>query len=321
MWIDGFLTALQPLNLLYLVAGTAIGMVVGALPGLGPLFGVALMLPLTFGMAPATAIIFLSAVHAATAYGDSFASIMINTPGGVGSVASCWDGYPMAQKGKAGVAMGISTLGSFIGGVAGWISLVVLSPLLIWVALTMGPPEYFMVAIMALSLLALASGSQLLKGLFLGGIGLLLSFVGRDPITAEARFTFGFLYLEDGLPLAAVVLGLFALSQALVLAQEEGSISQFRTVGRVWEGFRQVLRLPATIFRASMVGIFMGVLPALGLSSANVVAYFVEKRAAKHPESFGQGEPRGLLAPEIAKNACIVGDLIPTFTLGIPARR
>ena len=191
MWIEGFWTALQPLNLLYLVAGTAFGMVIGALPGLGPLFGVALMLPLTFGMAPATAIIFLTAVHAATAYGDSFASIMINTPGGVGSVASCWDGYPMAQKGKAGVAMGISTFGSFIGGVTGWISLVVLSPLLIMVAVHMGPPEYFMVAIMALSLLALASGEQPLKGLFLGGIGLLLSFIGRDPITAEARFTFG----------------------------------------------------------------------------------------------------------------------------------
>ncbi|HVO92285.1 MAG TPA: tripartite tricarboxylate transporter permease [Terriglobales bacterium] len=298
--------------------GSAFGMVIGALPGLGPLFGVALMLPLTFGMPPATAIIFLTAVHAATAYGDSFASIMINAPGGVGSVASCWDGYPMAQQGKAGVAMGISTFGSFIGGVTGWISLVLLSPLLIMVAVHMGPPEYFMVAIMALSLLALASGEQPLKGLFLGGIGLLLSFIGRDPITAEARFTFGITYLEDGLPLAAVVLGLFALSQALVLSQEEGSISQFRTIGNIWHGFLEVLKFPATVARASVVGIFMGVLPALGLSSANVVAYFVEKRAAKDPEKFGQGDSRGLLAPEIAKNACIVGDLIPTFALGIP---
>jgi len=318
MWIEGFITALQPVNLLYLVLGTAFGMVIGALPGLGPLFGVALMLPITFGMPAATAIIFLSAVHAATAYGDSFASILINTPGGVGSVASCWDGYPMAQKGQAGVAMGISTLGSFVGGIIGWISLVALSPVLIWVALKMGPEEYFMVSLMALSLLALASGGQVLKGLFLGTIGLLLSFVGRDPITAEARFTFGWPYLEDGLPLAPVVLGLFALSQVLVLSAEGGSISEFRSVGRVWEGFIQALKLPATILRAGVVGIFMGVLPALGLSSANVVAYFVEKRASKHPETFGTGEPRGLLAPEIAKNACIVGDLIPTFTLGIP---
>jgi putative tricarboxylic transport membrane protein len=318
MWLEGFVTALLPLNLLYLMLGTAVGMIIGALPGLGPLFAVALMLPLTFGMPAATAIIFLTAVHAATAYGDSFASIVINTPGGVGSVASCWDGYPMAQKGEAGVAMGISTLGSFIGGVIGWISLVVLSPVLIWLALKMGPPEYFMVAVLALSLIALAAGDEIMKGLFLGGIGLLLSFVGRDPITAEARFTFGSLYLEDGIPLASVVLGLFALSQVLILAAQTGSVSQIRGVGKVWEGFRIALRLPGTIVRAGAVGIVMGILPALGLSSANVVAYFIEKRFSKHPETFGTGEPRGLLAPEIAKNACIVGDLIPTFALGIP---
>ena len=318
MWLQGFLTAFLPLNLLYLVLGTSVGMLIGALPGLGPLFAVALMLPLTFGMPPATAIIFLTAVHAATAYGDSFASIVINTPGGVGSVASCWDGYPMAQKGQAGVAMGISTLGSFLGGVIGWISLVVLSPVLIWLALKMGPPEYFMVAFFALSLLALAAGDEVVKGLLLGGVGLLLSFVGRDPITAEARFTFGLLYLEDGIPLASVVLGLFALPQVLILAGKAGSISQVRGVGKVWEGFRLALSLPGTILRAGLVGIGMGVLPALGLSSANVVAYFIEKKFSKHPETFGTGEPRGLLAPEIAKNACIVGDLIPTFTLGIP---
>ncbi|MBI2319847.1 MAG: tripartite tricarboxylate transporter permease [Betaproteobacteria bacterium] len=318
MWLEGFMIALQPVNLFYLVVGTAFGLVIGALPGLGPMFAVALTLPLTFGMDPASAIILLAAVHAATAYGDSFASILINTPGGVGSVASCWDGYPMAQKGQAGVAMGISALGSFMGGIIGWISLVAISPLLILVALRMGPPEYFMVALMALSLLALASHGQVLKGLFLGGIGLLLAFIGRDPITAEARFTFGYLYLEDGVPLAPTVLGLFALSQVLVLSEQGGSIAQIRTVGRVWEGFKTALRFPGTIARAGIVGIFMGILPALGLSSANIVAYFAEKKASKHPEKFGQGEPRGLLAPEIAKNACIVGDLIPTFTLGIP---
>ena len=318
MWLEGLTLALQPINLFYLVAGTAFGLVIGALPGLGPMFAVALVLPLTFGMHPASAIILLAAVHAATAYGDSFASILINTPGGVGSVASCWDGHPMAQKGEAGVAMGISALGSFIGGILGWISLVAISPLLIMVALKMGPPEYFMIAIMALSLLSLASHGRVLQGLFLGAIGLLLSFIGRDPITAEPRFTFGYLYLEDGLPLAPTVLGLFALSQVLILAEEGGSIAQIRSIGKVRDGFKIALRLPATIFRAGVVGIFMGLMPALGLSSANIVAYFAEKRASKHPETFGKGEPRGLLAPEIAKNACIVGDLIPTFTLGIP---
>ena len=244
MWLQGLLTALQPVNILFLILGTIFGLIIGALPGLGPLFAVALMLPLTYGMNPATAIILLAAVHAATAYGDSFASILINTPGGVGSVASCWDGYPMTQKGQAGVAMGISTLGSFLGGILGWISLVSLSPLLMRLALKLGPPEYFAIAIMALSLLALASGGQILKGIFLGGIGLLLSFIGSDPITAQARFTFGSLYLQDGLPLAPVVLGLFALSQVLVLSEHGGNIAQIQSVGKVADGFKKVLQLP-----------------------------------------------------------------------------
>ncbi len=318
MWLEGLQIALQPVNVLYLILGTTFGLIVGALPGLGPLFAVTLILPLTYGMDPATAIILLAAVHAATAYGDSFASILINTPGGVGSVASCWDGFPMTQKGQGGVAMGISAMGSFIGGILGWISLVAFSPLLMRVALKMGPPEYFAVALLALSLLALASGGQVLRGLFLGGIGLLLSYIGRDPITAETRFTFGSLYLEDGLPLAPMMLGLFALSQVLILSEQGGSIAQIRAVGKISEGFRKVFHLPATILRGGLVGVFMGILPALGLSSANIVAYMVEKRASKHPETFGTGEPRGLLAPEVAKNCCVVGDLIPTLILGIP---
>jgi putative tricarboxylic transport membrane protein len=175
MWLEGFAIALQGINILHLVMGTLIGLLVGAMPGLGPMFGVSLMLPLTFGMPPATAIIFLSAVHASTAYGDSIASILINTPGGVGSVASCWDGYPMAQQGKAGVALGISSTSSFMGGLIGWGSLMVISPLLILLALKMGPPEYFLVAIVALSLLAMASKGKTLVGLALGGIGLLLA--------------------------------------------------------------------------------------------------------------------------------------------------
>lgn len=318
MWFEGFAIAFQAYNIMYLLLGTMIGLVVGAMPGLGPLFGVALMLPLTFGMPAATAIIFLAAVHAATAYGDSIASILINTPGGVGSVASCWDGYPLAQQGKAGMALGISTTSSFIGGLIGWVSLVVISPLLILVALEMGPPEYFMVALVALSLLAMASQGRVIAGLALGGIGLLLAFVGTDPITASSRFTFGTEYLEDGLPLVPTVVGLFALSQAIVLAEEGGTIAQIRSIGRIRDGFGETLRRPFTVLRGGLVGILLGVMPALGLSSANIVAYLVEKRASKNPETFGQGNPSGLVAPEVAKNCCIIGDLIPTFTLGIP---
>jgi putative tricarboxylic transport membrane protein len=318
MWYEGFAIAFQGYNILYLLLGTMIGLVVGAMPALGPLFGVGLMLPFTFGMPAATAIIFLASVHAATAYGDSIASILINTPGGVGSVASCWDGYPLAQQGKAGMALGISTTSSFIGGLIGWVSLVVISPLLIMLALKMGPPEYFMVAFMALSLLAMASQGRVAGGLALGGIGLLLAFVGNDPITASPRFTFGLDYLEDGLPLVPVAVGLFALSQAIALAEQGGTIAQIRSIGSIWQGFAETLKRPFSIMRGAIVGIILGVMPALGLSSANIVAYLVEKRASKNPETFGHGNPAGLVAPEVAKNSCILGDLVPTFTLGIP---
>ncbi len=320
MWLQGFQIALQPGTILYLLAGTAIGLVIGALPGLGPLFGVALMLPFTFGMPAAQAIIFLVSIHAATAYGDSIASILINTPGGVGSIAACWDGYPLAKQGKAAMALGISTVGSLFGGIIGWITLVLIAPVLAAFAIQIGAPEYFMLGLLALSLLAIAARGENIRGLILGGVGLLLAFVGQDPIEGmNYRFTFGNIYLEDGLPLVAVTVGLFALSQAIVLAEEGGSISEFfDTSGSVWEGLRETVRRPMTIVRGGIAGILLGIMPALGISSASIIAYFVEKTSSKNPESFGKGNPAGLLAPETSKAACVVGDLIPTFTLGIP---
>src|SRR5512142_267395 len=182
MWLEAFATALQAQNLLYLLIGTGIGLVIGALPRLGPLFGVALALPFTFGMPAATAIIFLVSIHAATAYGDSIASILINTPGGIGSVDACWDGCPLAKKGQAAMARGISTIGSLLGGIIGWITLVLIAPVLTAFAIMIGAPEYFMLGIMALLLLAVAGKGEHVRGVILGGVGLLLAFVGQDTI-------------------------------------------------------------------------------------------------------------------------------------------
>ena len=319
MWLQGFLVALQRTNLLYLLVGTIFGLIIGALPGLGPMFAVSLALPLTYGMPAASAIILLSAIHASTSYGDSFASILINTPGGPTSVASCWDGFPLAQKGKAGFAMGISTGGALTGGIIGWVSLVLIAPFLSDLSMGMGPAEYFMVGLLALSLLSMASQGETIKGMILGAFGLLISFIGRDPITATKRFTLGTVYLEDGLPLAVVFVGLFALSQIIILAEEGGSVSEVKEPKEgVLDGIFDVLRHPLTIIRSGLVGIFMGIMPALGPSTANVISYLLEKKSSKHPETFGQGEPAGLLAPEVAKSSCIIGDLIPTFTLGVP---
>jgi len=320
MWLEGLETVFQGTNLFYLLLGTAYGLLIGALPGLGPNFGVASMLPLTFNMDASTAIIFLAAIHASTAYGDSIASILINTPGGAGSIASCWDGYPLARQGKAGLALGVSTLGSAMGGIIGWICLVFISPILVTVALTIGPHEYTMLALLALSLLSVAAQGETVKGFILCGFGLLLSFMGSDPVNGFMRFTFGASYFEDGIDIIPVVLGLFALSQVINLAAgKSSSIAEvFSPKDSVWKGVLEALRYPVTIIRGGLFGIFLGIMPALGISTANIVAYLAEKKASKDPGSFGQGNVRGLLAPETAKNACVVGDLIPTFTLGIP---
>jgi putative tricarboxylic transport membrane protein len=319
MWLEGLRVAVQGMNLMYLLGGTIFGLIIGALPGLGPMFAVTLALPLTFGMSPATAIIMLSAIHAATAYGDSLASILINTPGGPGSVASCWDGFPLSRQGKSGYALGISTGGSFVGGVIGWACLVGTSPLLIEIALLMGPAEYFMIAVLALSLLSMSSQGQTIKGAILGAFGLLLSYIGRDPIWGGARFTFGSIFLEDGLPLAVVFVGIFALSQAIILFEKGGNVMEVKEMeGGVWSGVVDVFRRPLTIIRSGIIGVLLGIMPALGISTASIIAYLVEKQSSKHPETFGNGDPNGLLAPEVAKNSCLVGDLIPTLTLGIP---
>ncbi|KKM09812.1 hypothetical protein SY88_16580 [Clostridiales bacterium PH28_bin88] len=320
MWLDGLLVAFQGENILFLLLGTLYGLLIGALPGLGPSFGVASMLPLTYNMEPATAIIFLAAIHASTTYGDSIASILINTPGGAGSVASCWDGYPLARQGKSGLALGISTGGSLAGGIVGWLSLVLISPILVTVALLIGPTEYTMIALLALSLLSVAAQGETIKGLMLGGLGLLLAFIGPDPINGFMRFTFGLQYFEDTIEIIPVALGLFALSQAIALGTAgSGTIAEtFTASDSVWSGVKEAFRRPVTMIRSGIIGILLGVMPALGISTANIVAYLMEKRAAKDPETFGQGNVNGLLAPEVAKNACVVGDLIPTFTLGIP---
>jgi putative tricarboxylic transport membrane protein len=320
MWLEGFKIAVQPDNLLYLFAGTAVGLLVGVLPALGALFGLAIMLPFTYGLPPITAIIMLVSVHAASYYGDSITSILVNTPGGIGSVASCWDGYPMAKQGKSLSALGISTIGSLLGGIMGWLTLVALAPLLTAFAIQVSSAEYFMLGIMALSLLSIAARGETIKGLIMATFGLSLSYIGQDPIEGLSyRFNFGIQYLNDGLPLVSVTVGLFALSQAIVLVEESGTISELhKLAGSIWEGIRESLRRPLTILRGSMIGIWMGILPAIGPAAATIIAYFVEKRASKEPDTFGKGNPAGLLAPEVAKTACAAGDMIPTFALGIP---
>lgn len=320
MWVEGFLNALSGTNLLWLGIGTVIGLVVGVLPALGANFAVALMLPFTFGMNPVTAILFLVAIHAACNYGDSVASIVVNVPGGPGTVATCWDGYPMAQQGRAGKALGIATLSSFIGGAGTWLFLAVLVGPITKFALAIGAPEYFALGVMALGLISVASKGETIKGLIMAMFGLALSTVGQDEATGLTfRFAYGIPSLEAGIPIVVSTLGIFALSQVMVLLEEGGTVAKAIEVkDSILSGFPEVIRRPLTLLRAGVVGWFVGILPALGVSVAGILSYFTEKKYSKESSRFGQGAPSGLIAAEVGKGACVVGDLIPTFTLGIP---
>ncbi len=320
MWLEGFQVALNSSNLLWLLMGSAIGLVVGVLPGLGPTFGVALMMPFTFSLDPATGLIFLCAIHAACNYGDSFSSIMLNVPGGPGTVASCWDGYPMAKQGFAGRALGIATLSSLIGGGAAWLSLMLIARPITDFAMRLGAPEYFALGLMALGLISIGSKGETIKGLLLACLGLALSFVGEDPITGlTRRFSFGIPWMEAGIPIVVSTLGVFAVSQVIVMLGSGGSIAGvIEMKDSVLSGFGDVVKRPLTLLRSGALGWFIGILPALGVSLAGITTYLFEKKYSPVADNFGKGEPSGLIAAEVGKGACVIGDLIPTFTLGVP---
>ncbi len=310
---------LSPVNLTYLLSGSVLGLVIGAAPGLGPVFGLAIFLSMTFSMPVEGAIIFMAALYASSVYGGSVTAILLNTPGTPGSVATCFDGYALSKKGQAGRALGASTIGSFIGGITGVLSLLLLGPALAKAALLIGPPEYFMLAVVGLSLVALASKGNSIKGIAMGGLGLLLAFVGRSVVTGERRFVFDTIYLEDGVPFVPVVIGVFAFAQVLVLANELGAISKLNDkVAGVWQGCMDVIRAPFTVIRAAVLGTSIGILPGLGINASNFIAYVVEKIFSKTPENFGNGEIKGVMAPEVANNASTTASLIPAFGLGVP---
>jgi putative tricarboxylic transport membrane protein len=319
-WLDGLLIALQPTNLLYLLLGHLVGLVVGVLPAVGPPFAVALALPLTFGMDPTAALIFLCAIHATCAYGDSVTSILVNTPGSAVSVPSCWDGFPLTRQGRGGLALGIAAAGSFAGGVTGWLCLMIVARPMTRLAIEIGAPEYFALALVALSLVTVAWDSEPTKGVLWACLGMGISFIGRDPISGlTSRLSLGVTWLEGGVSVIVSALGLFAMAQVVsLLGGGPGVVAVQGARDSVAAGAQEVLRRPWTLLRSSAVGVLIGVLPALGASLASVAGYLVERRVSSERAQFGRGAPAGLMAAEVSKGACVVGDLIPTFTLGVP---
>ena len=310
---------LQWQNLAALGGGTIYGIIIGVLPGLGPSAGMALAIPLVMSWHPATALIFMGALYKCSNYGGSLTAILVNTPGDASNAATVLDGYPMCERGRGGVALGISATSALVGGTIGMICLIFAAPFLADFALEFGPAESFLTAILALSLIAAVVQGATIKGLIAAGLGLLLSTVGYDVIAGHLRYTFDWAPLEDGIPLIQALVGLFAVTQALVLAESASSISRLAKLsGSFWEGVRTYFRHPVIAVRSALIGLFVGVLPAVGQSSAGLLAWADAKRVSKHPEIFGHGAPEGVVSSETATNACMPGDLVCTISLGIP---
>jgi putative tricarboxylic transport membrane protein len=316
----GFNIALQPQNLLYCFIGVTMGTLVGVLPGIGPTATIALLLPATFKLNPISAIIMLSGICYGAMYGGSTTSILLNIPGEASSVVTCLDGYQMARKGRAGPALGISAFGSFIAGTFSIVGLVIFAPTLADFALKFGPPEYFSLMVMGLSVVAYLARKSMAKALMMAVVGIVLGCVGLDPITATPRFTFGILDLADGIGIAPVVMGLFGIAEVLenlgVLTKAEIFAGKIKGLFPDREDWRRSI---GPIARGSLLGFFLGLLPGVGAIVPQFLSYALEKKLSRHPERFGSGEIEGVASPEACNNAAVGGTFIPLLSLGIPS--
>jgi putative tricarboxylic transport membrane protein len=316
----GFSVGLTPTNLLYCAVGVVLGTIVGVLPGIGPLGGITILLPTTFGMDPVSAIIMLAGIYYGAMYGGSTTSILVNIPGEAASVVTCFDGYQMARQGRAGPALSIAAFGSYIAGTLSVLGLMLLAPTLARLALRFGPPEQFSLMVLGLVILAYMGTGSVLKSLMMIVLGLTLSMVGIDHLSGFARFTHGRVDLGDGVSFLAVAMGLFGVAEILVNAEQivvqdviKPKLSALLPTRDDWK------RSWGPILRGSGVGFVIGILPGAAHIISTFVSYAMEKRLAKNPEEFGTGRIEGVAGPEAANNAATGGAMIPFLALGIPA--
>jgi putative tricarboxylic transport membrane protein len=318
--INGFGIALTGSNILFCFLGALIGTAVGVLPGLGPAATISLLLPVVYSMgSPATAIIFLAGIYYGAMYGGSTTSILLRLPGEAASVVTAIDGYQMAQQGRAGAALGIAAIGSFIAGTVGIVGLTFVAPPLAEFALKFGPPEFFALMLIGLLLAVFLSGGSPIKGSIMLFCGILLANVGLDPVSGKERFTFGFYALGSGFDFVTLAMGLFGLSEVfLTLEQKGGPEFVTKTIGSLFPTARDWADSKWAVFRGSVIGFFTGIIPGGGAVVASLTSYALEKRLAKNPEEFGQGAIAGVAGPESANNGASSSSFIPLLTLGIP---
>ncbi len=316
----GFNVALQPINLLVASIGAFIGTVVGLLPGLGPINGVAILLPLAFALKlPAeTALILLAAVYIGCEYGGRISSILLNVPGDAAAIMTAMDGYPMAKKGLGGVALSISAWSSFVGSMIATVGLAVATPILARWALAFGPAEYFALMVFAFACLTGLLGDQPVKALLATLIGLSLATVGVDANSGVYRFTFDSVHLADGIQFIVVVIGLFSISELLLMLEDAAHGTAIPDTGRNLFTLKEMAYTWWGTVRSSLVGFVVGVLPGAGATVASAITYSMEKRLTDKEGTFGSGDIRGVAAPEAANNAAANGSFVPMLTLGVP---
>ncbi|MCO4238889.1 tripartite tricarboxylate transporter permease [Pseudarthrobacter sp. MDT3-26] len=316
----GFSVAFDPMNLLYVFIGVALGTAIGVLPGLGPTATIALLLPVTLTLDPTAAVILLAGIYYGSMYGGTITSVLLRLPGEAASVVTTFDGYQMARQGRAGPALGISAIGSFIGGTVSVIGLVLLAPVLADAALAFGPPAFVALMVLGLFLVTSLGTGSTIKALCMAAVGLLLSAIGQDLVTGKPRFTFGQTSLLDGLDFVAVAMGLFGVGEILYNLEQTEKVQAFTSkIKNIWPSRKDLKDSSGAIARGSVLGFFIGILPGGGGVLSSLASYAMEKRRAKDPSRFGHGAIEGVAGPETANNASSTSAFIPLLVLGIPS--
>lgn len=318
-FLEGLITAFHPMNLLWILIGGFLGTVVGMLPGLGPATAVAVLIPVTFGMEPVSALILMVAIYYGAMYGGSRSSILLNTPGDGSAIAATFDGYPMTQNNQAGKALTISAVASLIGGLFAVIGFILLAKPLSIFALNFGPREYFVLFLFTLSMIVTLSLGKMVKGFIAMFIGLMISTVGVDLQTSVYRYTFDLTHLSEGIDFLVVIIGVYAVAEVFynymhldALKPPSSHLGSMKLTKEDWKRTRW------TMLRQSPIGFIIGVLPGAGGSVASLLSYSTEKQVSKNGNQFGKGAIEGVAAPEASNNAASVGSLIPLLTMGVP---
>jgi len=314
----GIAGAMQPTNLLLAFIGCLIGTMIGVLPGIGPTAGIAILIPSTAALEPTGAIIMLSAIYYGVMYGGTITSVLVNTPGEAASAVTCLEGYEMAKRGRAGQALAVAAIGSFIGGIVATFGLVFLALPLTRLALAFGPPEIFALLVFGMSLVTGLASKSLVRALIAAVIGMLIAQIGIDPVLGAPRFTFGLPELMDGLGLVPVVMGLFGIAEILLSVETRLRNQPMPAVSSLRLSRQDIRDSAAPIARGTGVGFALGLVPGLGTIVPTFISYALERKLARTPGRFGQGAIEGVAGPETANNASASASLIPLFTLGIP---